>query len=96
MTRTQINFRLDDELLAKIRAKCDKSGVSLTDYLTDAARSALGRKSMDSTSYPDTEALSGIIERIDNVEKRLDNRIADAAVVGLEQQVEELLGESNA
>ena len=94
MSRTQINFRLDDELLAKIKSKCDKSGVSLTDFLTDAARRALGHRMAD--RYPDPDVLSGIIERIDNVEKRLDNRIADAAVVGLEQQVEELLGESNA
>ena len=47
MSRTQINFRLDDELLAKIKSKCDKSGVSLTDFLTDAARRALGHRMAD-------------------------------------------------
>lgn len=95
MSRTQINFRVDTELLAAIKAKCEASGSTVTDFLTDAARSALGIETMERTTAPNSEVLAGIIARISSLEKRLDSRIANREEVDrLEQQVEVALGET--
>ena len=97
MSRTQINFRVDTELLAAIKAKCEGSGTTVTDFLTDAARSALGIETMERTTAPSSEVLAGIIERIATLEKRLNSCIADREEVDrLEQQVEEVRGECRA
>ena len=95
MPRTQINFRLDTELLAAIKAKCEANGTTVTDFLTSAARNALGIETMEHTDYPNSDVLAGIIERIASLEKRLDGRIADREEVNsLQQEVEVSLGKT--
>ena len=95
MPRTQINFRVDTELLAAIKAKCEASGITVTDFLADAARTALGIETMERTNYLNSEVLAGLIARIANLENRLGSRIADRDEVDrLEQQVEVVLGET--
>lgn len=97
MPRTQINFRLDTELLAAIKAKCEESGVSITDFLTDAARSALGIETMDRTTYLSPEALESLTERLASMELNLAECLASREKIErIEKQVEAVLGETAA
>lgn len=97
MPRTQINFRLDTELLAAIKAKCEESGVSITEFLTDAARSALGIERMERTTYPSPEVLESLTERLASVELNLAECLASRErIERIEKQVEAVLGETAA
>lgn len=97
MTRTQINFRLDTELLAAIKAKCEESGVSVTDFLTEAARTALGIERMDRTTTLNPEALESLTERLASVELNLAECLASRErIERIEARVEEVLGETAA
>lgn len=39
--RSQINFRIDAELLANIKQSCELKGITLTDFITNACKVAL-------------------------------------------------------
>lgn len=39
--RSQINFRIDAELLANIKQSCEIKGITLTDFITNACKLAL-------------------------------------------------------
>ena len=97
MPRTQINFRLDTELLAAIKAKCEASGISITEFLTDAARSALGIERMERTTAPSSEVLESLTVRLAIVEERLAHSLASSErIKRIESRVEEVLGETAA
>lgn len=94
MPRTQINFRLDTELLTAIKAKCEASGISITEFLTDAARTALGIETIERTTYPSKDALESLTERLVSVESRLAECLASRErIERIESRVEEVLGE---
>lgn len=97
MQRTQINFRLDTELLAAIKAKCEESGTSITEFLTDAARTALGIETMVRTTASSSEVLESLTERLAIVEERLAQSLASIGrIERIEKQVEFALGECRA
>ncbi|HEY9596939.1 MAG TPA: hypothetical protein V6D33_04660 [Cyanophyceae cyanobacterium] len=63
--RTQINFRVDDELLTAIKAHCETQGVSQTDFVIGAIKNALGIQT-PSSMEPNTEV----------IDERIDSRLA--------------------
>ena len=94
MQRTQINFRLDTELLAAIKAKCEADGISITEFLTDAARTALGIETMERATYPSSGVLESLTKRLADMDERLNECLASRErieQIGL--RVEEVLGE---
>lgn len=94
MPRTQINFRLDTELLAGIKAKCEADGISITEFLTDAARRALGIETMNRTTHPNSEVLESLTQRLASVELRLAESLASRERIEyIESRMEEVLGE---
>lgn len=97
MTRPQINFRLDAELLAAVKAKCEADGISITEFLTDAARTALGTRMMERTTGPRPKALESLTERLAIVELNLAECLASRErIEQIESRVEEVLGEITA
>lgn len=94
MPRTQINFRLDTKLLAAIKAKCEESGVSITDFLTEAARTALGIETIERTTTLSPEVLESLTDRLASVELNLAECLASRErIERIESRVEEVLGE---
>ena len=75
MPRTQINFRLDTELLTAIKAKCEEKGINVTKFLTDAARRALGFETMQRTITLSPGTLERLETRLADVEKCLANNL---------------------
>lgn len=95
MPRTQINFRLDTDLLAAIKAHCEADGVSITEFLTNAARNALGIETIERTILPSASALESLTARLASVESRLEDCLASREKIDrIERQVEEVLGET--
>lgn len=95
MPRTQINFRLDTDLLAAIKAKCESEGVSVTDFLTDAAIRALGIEMIERTTYSSPGTLERLGARLASVEVRLEDCLASKERVDrIESQIEAVLGET--
>lgn len=74
--RTQVNFRIDTDLLTAIKQKCEAEGISTTDFFINAAKTALGIETMDRTTLPSLDALESLGERLEELEKRLAERIA--------------------
>lgn len=79
MARTQINIRIDDDLIAAMKLRCDEQGVTQTDFIISAIKSALG---MPIGLPSDVAALTAEVEeriaaRIADVEHKLAARIAD-------------------
>ncbi len=94
MVRTQINFRLDTELLAAIKARCEADNITITDFLVDAARSALGIETTERTTLPNSEAVESLEERLAVVEGYLAQCLSSQERIGrIELRVEEVLGE---
>ncbi len=81
--RTQINFRVDDDLLAAMKAHCDANGISQTDFLISAIKNELG--------IVDTLAAAPKMELID---ERIDKRLAP--VLAELEQLRAALGEQAA
>lgn len=74
--RTQVNFRIDIDLLTAIKQKCEIEGISTTDFFRNAAKTALGIETIDCTTLPSSDALESFTERIEDLEQRLAERIA--------------------
>ena len=97
MPRTQINFRLVTELLAAIKAHCEADGISVTEFLSDAARTALGIETIERTTALSPDALESLAARLASVESRLaDNLASKERIERIESRVEEVLGECSA
>lgn len=95
MARPQLNFRLDAEMLAAIKAKSEAEGITLTDFIVNACRSALGIETMERTDYPSSDALENLAARLANVESSLAECITSKSRVDrIEQRVEAVLGET--
>lgn len=93
MPRPQLNFRLDADLLTAIKAKCEADGITITDFIVNACRSALGIETMEPT-YPSSDALESLLARLANMELRLDDCLTSKERVDrIEQRVESVLGE---
>ena len=71
--RTQINFRIDNDLLDAVKAKCETDGVTQTDFIINAIKAALGI----TPSIPESSELDKLIEaKLAPIEQRLFERIA--------------------
>jgi uncharacterized protein (DUF1778 family) len=71
--RTQINFRIDNELLDAMKAKCETEGVTQTEFIINAIKAALGIV----PSISDPTELDKLIEaKLTPIERRLEQRIA--------------------
>jgi uncharacterized protein (DUF1778 family) len=71
--RTQINFRIDNELLDAVKAKCEAEGVTQTEFIINAIKAALGI----APSISDLTELDKLIEaKLAPIEQRLEQRIA--------------------
>lgn len=92
MPRTQINFRLDNELHGRIKAECEADGVTITDFLTVAAMKALGMGTMEHTTHPSQGTLETLLARLADVEARLADSLAMRE--RLERVEEVVLGEA--
>lgn len=77
MQRAQLNFRLDTELLEAIKARCETDGTTLTDFIINACRSALGMETMKRTTHHNPGTLESLAARLAEVEKRLDKCITN-------------------
>jgi hypothetical protein len=78
--RTQINFRVDDDLLAAMKAHCDESGISQTDFLIGAIKGALG-----------IEDIPAAVPKLEVIDERIDKKLAP--VLAELKQLRESLGE---
>lgn len=97
MARPQLNFRLDAEMLAAIKAKSEAEGITLTDFIVNACRRALGIETMERTTHPSSDALENLVARLANVESSLAECITSKSRVDrIEQRVEAVLGETGA
>ena len=68
--RSQINIRIDKELLERLKKKCDREKVSQTEFITKVLKAALG---VDDYLL-NVEALDERIDdRIHPLEKELEN-----------------------
>jgi len=104
--RTQINFRIDNTLLAAIKEKCDRDNITQTDFITNALKAALGLPTINYTpSIPTGDSLESLTTRIAELEKRLadgidtlsteiDKRIATLIDNQLSTKLDERLAES--
>jgi uncharacterized protein (DUF1778 family) len=71
--RTQINFRIDNDLLEAVKEKCETEGVTQTDFIINAIKAALGIAS----SISESTDLDKLIEaKLAPIEQRLLDRIA--------------------
>jgi len=75
--RPQVNFRIDADLLAAIKAKSAEQGISVTDLFINAAKTALGVETMDHPTLSSLGDLERLVDRIDNMENRLGTRLAE-------------------
>ncbi len=62
--RTQINFRVDNTLLNAIRDHCEAEGITQTEFITNALRSALGITSNGSDATQIYEIVAAQVEPI--------------------------------
>jgi antitoxin component of RelBE/YafQ-DinJ toxin-antitoxin module len=72
--RTQINFRIDNELLDAMKAKCETEGVTQTEFIINAIKAALGIAPVVSSP---TELDKLIEAKLAPIEQRLEQRIAE-------------------
>ncbi len=73
--RTQINFRLDEQLLSSIQAHCQAADMTQTDFITQALKASLDRPSSpQSGNWQAT--LSSVSARLSQTEACLANSLA--------------------
>lgn len=72
--RVQVNFRLDENFLAAIQAKCKTDNVTQTDFIIQALKKALSSNDSNLESIP--EVLSSLYLRLAQVETRLADSLA--------------------
>lgn len=72
--RVQVNFRLDENFLAAIQAKCKTDNVTQTDFIIQALKKALSSNDSNLDSIP--EVLSSLYLRLAQVETRLADSLA--------------------
>lgn len=78
MARTQINIRIDDDLIAAMKLRCDEQGATQTDFIISAIKSALGMPiGLPGDVTLPAEVEERIAARIADVEHKLAARIAD-------------------
>lgn len=70
--RTQINIRIDNELVEAIKARCEEENSTQTEFIVAAIRNALGMPS--STDSTDLNEL--VDAKLAALEQRLSERIA--------------------
>ena len=70
MTRSQLNIRIDSNLLSAIQARAKSEGLSLTNWVMNALEVGLSAISPDtSPTQPTTEAAEAILERLSRLEE---------------------------
>lgn len=90
--RTQVNFRIDTELLTAIKQKCSELGCSTSEFFINAAKAALGMKTMERTNLSNSEAFLSLTTRLVEVENRLvDSLASKERLAELEKQLTEAL-----
>ncbi|NMG09790.1 ribbon-helix-helix domain-containing protein [Brasilonema sp. UFV-L1] len=72
--RIQVNFRLDENLLAAIQAKCKAENISQTDFITQALKAAIENDA--SLNNQLSKALSCLTLRLSHTETCLANCLA--------------------
>jgi hypothetical protein len=72
--RTQVNFRIDTELLEAIKQAAAERGVSYTRFILDACKVALGRET-DTLAPTKSDGLEELRARLAELEHRLAERI---------------------
>lgn len=72
--RVQVNFRLDENFLAAIQAKCKTDNVTQTDFIIQALKKALSSNDSKLESIP--EVLSSLYFRLAQLETRLADSLA--------------------
>jgi len=73
MARSQMNFKLPDELIELLKRRAAEQGSTVTDLVIQGIQQVLGIQS----SSVDTSIDLGIYERLQRLEERIDNRIDD-------------------
>ena len=72
--RTQINFRIDNDLLDAVKAKCEVEELTQTEFIVNAIKAALG---MPSGATDSTELDKLIEAKLAPIEQRLEQRLSD-------------------
>ena len=76
-SRPQINIRIDNELLEKLKEKCDREKVSQTEFITKALKAALGIEGYILNSEDLDERISHQIQplqqELDNIKAQLNS-----------------------
>jgi uncharacterized protein (DUF1778 family) len=73
--RTQVNFRIDTELLEAIKQAAAERGISYTQLILDACKAELGREVTDTKASTNSNGLKELKARIAELEQRLAERI---------------------
>ncbi len=102
--RTQVNFRIDTELLEAIKQAAAERGISYTQFILDACKAELGREVTDTAASTNLNGLKELKARIAELEQRLAERIVretslvenDLRLAERIDKVEEELGKSAA
>ena len=102
--RTQVNFRIDTELLEAIKLAAAERGISYTQFILDACNAELGREVTDTPPSTNLNGLKELRARIAELEQRLAERIVkekslvdnDLRLAERIDKVEEELGKSAA
>jgi uncharacterized protein (DUF4415 family) len=80
--RTQINFRIDNDLLDAVKAKCEVGELTQTEFIVNAIKAALGMPS----AATDSADLDKLIEaKLAPIEQRLEQRLSER-IAALEEQ----------
>jgi hypothetical protein len=73
--RTQINFRIENDLLAAIKTKCEEQKITQTNFITNAIKAMLGIETPEDTSVG-TELIHELRMQLAETEHRLSERIS--------------------
>jgi antitoxin component of RelBE/YafQ-DinJ toxin-antitoxin module len=80
--RTQINFRIDNDLLDAVKAKCEVEGLTQTEFIVNSIKAALGMPAVAADSIE----LDKLIEaKLAPIEQRLEQRLSER-IANLEEQ----------
>jgi hypothetical protein len=93
--RTQINFRIENTLLAAIRDRCEAEDITQTDFITNALKMALGMP-RNLTAYPTQDALERLASRLAEIEQyqtKLDKQLDERIEAAIQRQMAEVMGE---
>jgi uncharacterized protein (DUF1778 family) len=73
--RSQINFRIDAELLANIKQSCELKGITLTDFITNACKIALeiepAKLSTETVEVINLQVEKYLASKLASIEERL-------------------------